>query len=378
MIPKPQIYFLFFLILAGSFVITYLIMPRIIGVVKYKSLMENQNQRSSHKVQTPSLGGIAFYISMVLGLYFLRIWDENSTAISLFPGLLILFIIGLKDDLVVLGPTTKIIAQICAISFILIDPQFHIKELNGFFGLYEISPYISIPLAGFVMLTIINAFNLIDGIDGLASIVGIIIFSIFGILFFMLERYFMLGICLIMVGSLTAFLRFNLSASKKIFMGDTGSLLVGFIIAVATVRLFAIHPHELKNLPFQMENLPLVVMAILIVPFFDTARVFTIRIMNKKGPFYPDRNHIHHILIDSMKLSHRRASFIIGFVNMFFIIFFIILSARLDDFWMLCLMLIMILGFIYLFYRINFSYNNLRRRLNIRKKSRRLRNVKFQ
>lgn len=353
----------FIALFLGSIIVTYILMPKIIGVVTYKRLMDNPNIRSSHIDQVPSLGGIAFYIVMVLGLYFLNYFDTEAKSVALMPGLLILFIVGLKDDLVVLSPLTKIFAQIAAIIFVLLHPAFQIQTLHGFFGVENISMWIITPLAAFIMLTIINAYNLIDGIDGLASAVGIVIFSILGLLFYLLGMPFFLGICLIMAGSLIAFLRFNLSSTKKIFMGDTGSMLIGFIIACSVIRLFAVPAYKLKELPFQMESLPLVVMAILIVPFFDTARVFTIRIMNKKGPFSPDRNHIHHILIDYLNLSHRRASFFIGIVNVFFIIIFIFLSSTLTNLGILLVMIGIILLMVYFFYRINFSYKNLKRRL---------------
>src|SRR5690606_5252222 len=118
------------------------------------------------------------------------------------PGLLILFVTGLKDDLVVLSPLTKIGAQVTAISFVLLDPAFQIRSLNNFMGIENISLYISIPLAAFVMLFIINAFNLIDGIDGLASMVGIVIFGVYSLVFYTLHLYFFLGVSLLIIGSL--------------------------------------------------------------------------------------------------------------------------------------------------------------------------------
>jgi UDP-GlcNAc:undecaprenyl-phosphate GlcNAc-1-phosphate transferase len=359
----------------GSMLLTYILMPKIIGVVTYKHLMDNPNVRSSHIVQVPSLGGIAFYIVLVLGMYFLDRNDPLDKSMAMMPGMLILFIIGLKDDLTVIGPLTKIGAQILAISFVMYHPSFHIHHLHGFFGVGDVSIWVVTPLAAFIMLAIINAYNLIDGIDGLASAVGIVIFTIFGLMFFLLKMPVFSGISLIMIGSLIAFLRFNLSSKKKIFMGDTGSMLIGFVIACSVVRIFTVPGSELKTLPFLIENLPLVVMAILIVPFFDTARVFTIRIMNKKSPFSPDRNHIHHILIDYLKLSHRRASFFIGLVNVLFIVVFIFLSSSLNNFWLLIAMIVSILLLIFFFYRINFSYSNMRRRLRWKQKMKKFRRI---
>jgi UDP-GlcNAc:undecaprenyl-phosphate GlcNAc-1-phosphate transferase len=356
------------LLLVGSFSVTLIIMPRIIRLVTFKRLMDNPNERSSHSKVVPSLGGVAFYIVSVLGMYFLQSVDQYAVTMSIIPGLLILFIVGIKDDLVVLSPMTKLAAQIIAVGFVLAHPAFHIHQLHGFLGFQHISLLLSLPLSAFIMVAIINAFNLIDGIDGLASIVGIVIFTIYGVLFWILERYFFVGLSALMIGSLLAFLRFNLSSSKKIFMGDTGSLLIGFIISVMTIRFFCLDTNTLEKLPVQLENLPLLVLAILVVPFFDTTRVFTIRLMNKRGPFSPDRNHIHHLLIDYLRLTHRKASIYIGIVNFLFIAIFFILGANYSNYMLLLLMILFIFLFVYFFYRINFSYSNIRRRLLLKRK----------
>lgn len=365
-------------LLPGSFVITYLFLPRIINVVKFKHLMDNPNERSSHSEKVPSLGGIAFFFVLLLGVYFLKPFDTYGVSTSLIPGLLILFLVGLKDDLVVLSPLAKLAAQFTAISFVLWEPAFHIRDLHGFLGIEHISLYVSIPLAAFLMVTIINAFNLIDGIDGLASIVGIIIFSIFAVLFYTLGLYFFFGMSIITIGTLLAFLRFNLSPTKKIFMGDTGSMIIGFMVATATVRLFSVSPETMQALPFQLENLPLIVMSILIVPFFDTTRVFTIRLLNKKGPFSPDRNHIHHLLIDHLKFSHRKASCVIGSVNILFVLVFLFLSTNMSDSGLLAVMALTLSFFVYFFYRIKRTVEKIHHRYTVYMRMRQIiRNTHF-
>lgn len=354
--------------LVGGFLCTFLIIPKIIGVVTYKRLMENPNERSSHTGSVPSLGGISFFIVTILGMYFLQRYDHTGMTMALIPGLLILFIIGLKDDLVVLSPVSKLGAQLAAVSFVLMDPAFQIDSLHNFMGIENINLYISVPLVAFIMLFIINAFNLIDGIDGLASMVAIVIFGVYGMVFYSLGLYFFLGICLIVIGSLVAFLRYNLSNSKKIFMGDTGSLIIGFLIAASTVRIFGLSPELLEQLPLQLENMPLVAMAILIVPVFDTARVFTVRLINGKGPFTADRNHIHHLLMDYFNFSHKRTSLILGIANGVFILVFIFLGINFNNGVVLGLMALCVSAFIFFFYQINFSYRNLRRRITFRRK----------
>ncbi len=128
-----------------------------------------------------------------------------------------------------------------------------------------------------------------------------------------------------------AFFGFNVSSDRKIFMGDTGSLIVGFMISILTLKFLALTPDAYTELPFLLENAPLIAISILIVPLFDTARVFAIRIANKTGPFSADRNHTHHVLIDYWGLTHKQASFIIGCFNLVFVVLFIVLGSKAEN-----------------------------------------------
>lgn len=358
----PIIFFL------GAYFLTYFTIPKIIGLVEYKKLMDNPNKRSSHKKITPTLGGISFFYVLILTFFFLKSWDDYNVALNFIPGLTILFIVGLKDDLVVLAPISKLIAQICSIIFVLAHQNFIIDNLNGFLGIQEIPIYVHYILSGFLMLTIINAYNLIDGIDGLAAIVGIIILVLYAIIFYFTGDYFYTLLCLALNGSLMAFLAFNLSSSRKIFMGDTGSLIVGFIISILTLKFLTLTPSNYENLPFLLENAPIIAISILIVPLFDTARVFAIRLVNKKSPFSPDRNHIHHILIDYLSMTHRQASMTIGGFNLFFVILFIALGSTSSNGYLLVFLILLIIGLGYLFFRLDYSFSNIKRKIFFRNK----------
>lgn len=313
---------------ALSFAISYYLYPKISGIIHFKKLADAPNERSSHKLSTPNLGGIAFFISLFLSFYFIEGFDNENLIMSLIPGLVILFIVGLKDDLVVLSPLSKLSAQIVSALFFVFHNSFVVKNLHGFLNIENIPFLLSSAIAVLIIVTIINAINLIDGIDGLAATVGIVMFALYGGLFYVLDRHFLTLICSVMAGSLIAFLRFNLSKNKKIFMGDTGSMLLGFVIAFLTVRLFALDNEVLASLPFQLQNLPFVVGAVLIIPLYDTVRVFTVRIFKKKNPFRADRSHIHHLILDYYKISHRRASFVIGFVNFLIVLIFSFLAVN--------------------------------------------------
>jgi len=356
------------LLFIGSFLLTYLTIPRIISVVEYKRLMDNPNHRSSHRSRTPTLGGIAFFYCLVFTLFFIKDRAEHLEFIYIIPGLTILFIIGLKDDLVVLSPVSKLLAQILAISFVLVNDSFGIESLNGFLNIYEIPYYLYLIIGGFLMLTIINSYNLIDGIDGLASIVGIVIMVIYTTIFYLSQEYFFALIAITMNACLMAFFGFNVSSNKKIFMGDTGSLIIGFIISVLTLKFLALEPTAYGELPFLLENAPLIAISILIVPLFDTARVFTIRLANKRGPFSPDRNHVHHVLIDFWGLSHKQASFIIGCFNIIFVVLFIILGSKAKNTGMVIMLVSVVIFLAYIFFRYNYNFTTLKQKILLKRK----------
>jgi UDP-N-acetylmuramyl pentapeptide phosphotransferase/UDP-N-acetylglucosamine-1-phosphate transferase len=193
------------------------------------------------------------------------------------------------------------------------------------------------------MLAIINAFNLIDGIDGLASSIGIVAFSGFSVVFFFAERYFFGLTSLVMVGILTGFLFFNLSTRNKIFMGDTGSMLIGFMVGVMSIRFLALDGSSLSRLPFNAIDVPIVLASFIIIPMFDSARVFTIRAINRKNPFSADRNHLHHVLIDAYKISHRKASFYIASVNIACVLIFSLL-LKLTNTYVACTIILAFAG----------------------------------
>lgn len=355
-------------IFIGSFLLTYLTIPKIIKVVEHKRLMDDPNQRSSHQNKTPTLGGVSFFYVLVFALFFIKNWPSFNEAIYIIPGLTILFIVGLKDDLVVISPGAKLLAQTFAIAFILANDSFIIDSLHGFLNIHEIPYYLYLGIAGFMMLTIINSYNLIDGIDGLASVVGIVIMVIYTTIFYLTGEYFYALLSITVNASLMAFLGFNLSSDKKIFMGDTGSLIVGFIISILTLKFLALNPDDYIELPFLLENAPLIAISILIVPLFDTARVFAIRIANKRAPFSPDRNHTHHVLIDYWGLTHKQASFIIGCFNLLFVMLFIVLGSKAENLGMVIMLVSVVVFLGYIFFKYNYNFATLKQKILLKRK----------
>ncbi|WP_198439868.1 glycosyltransferase family 4 protein [Pareuzebyella sediminis] len=342
--------------LIGSFVMVMYLIPKIKYIVERRNLIDHPDKRSSHKNLTPTMAGVAFFLTLIFALNLLDTWDVDGVGINLIAALTIIFALGLKDDLIISTPKAKIGGEILAISFIMFCNCMQITSLDGFLGINEISPLVSYVLITLMILTIVNSYNLIDGIDGLASTIGIVIFSTFGFIFFIAGLHFYFIFCLCLVGMQVAYLRYNLSKTKKIFMGDTGSLTIGFCIGFLSLKFLSLDALELSALSFIPENKLFVIVSILFIPLFDTLRVIGVRLMNKKGPFTPDKNHIHHVLIDS-GLSHVKASVFLGFLSLGLSVFFISLSLYIKSFQMLVVLAISFLLLLTVFDRLK---NNVR------------------
>ncbi|MDX8553627.1 undecaprenyl/decaprenyl-phosphate alpha-N-acetylglucosaminyl 1-phosphate transferase [Tenacibaculum sp. 1B UA] len=236
----------------------------------------------------------------------------------------------MKDDLVALSATTKSIAQILAITFLVYDNNLLIESLGGFLGVTQLNYWVYLFFVYFSVFFIINSFNLIDGIDGLASSVGITIFTLFAVIFYFLEQNYYFFLCIVIVGTLLAFLTYNLSEKKKIFMGDTGSMIIGFLIAVLAFKILA-YQKEIGSIGVLPENLPIIITSIISIPILDTVRVFIIRTVNKKSFFIADRNHVHHIFIDR-GFTHKKTTLFIVIINMVITLIMYLLSMKFNSF----------------------------------------------
>ena len=283
--------------------------PIIINLSNLLNLTAKPGFRSSHPTDTPTLGGISLFASTLIAFFLWphseEIIDSNLTSLSMV-GLTILFFLGLKDDILALDSAKKLIVQIIATLTLVVMGGFKVDYLYGIFGWYFIPDFVSIPLTIFIFISLINAINLIDGIDGLAGGISLIASLWFGIWFLLNQHYTFACLSFSLSGALLGFLRFNFSKTSKIFMGDTGSLIVGFLLSFFTIEFLRLNV-SYRNDPNAFFNAPIVVMVVLIVPIFDTLRVFIVRIINGRSPFTADRNHMHHILIDN-GLNHLWAS----------------------------------------------------------------------
>ncbi|HRO45161.1 MraY family glycosyltransferase [Agriterribacter sp.] len=298
-----------------AFVITFTAIPVIINVSEIKKLYDLPNARKIHATPVPSLGGLGIFAGFIISCLMTISFSSAPGFQYYFAAALVIFFLGLKDDILILTPMKKIIGQIIAAFIIIYKGGIVIKSMHGFLGVTELPEIIGLTLTYLTVIVIINSFNLIDGVDGLAAGLGIFTTLTFGVYFYIAAHAEFAALAFAMCGSLLAFLIFNRSPAR-IFMGDTGSLLIGLINAILVVQFINIADSPGAIMPLQAS--PAIAISILIIPLFDTLRVFSIRIFNRRSPFSPDRNHIHHILLDR-GMSHKAVSFALIVVNIFFV-----------------------------------------------------------
>ena len=362
---RPEIYLLG--IFLANLITTFLLIPRIRNTTLKLGYTDTPDARSSHQNTVPTFGGIAFYISLILTLFMLQKEYDNAIIITLLVSISILFFTGFKDDLRNSSPKAKLFGQLLAVSLLMLHSEFYISSLHGLFGIYEMPPIIGVPFSVFLFISIINAYNLIDGIDGLASMVGIVAALSFGVLFYHLDLYFYTGICVAIISMLFAFLRFNFSTKKKIFMGDTGSLTIGFVLGILGMRLMTLDFETVSLIGIPRSGILLLVLTILIVPTFDVSRVIFIRLIKKMSISSPDRNHIHHILIDA-GLTHKKASLLLGFVNIFLVGMMYFSIKLIGLYTSISFLALILLLFIYIFFIMNRRFDAIRIRIKLRNK----------
>ena len=298
-----------------SFLITFFSIPTIIKISRRKNLMDEPGVRSSHLRKIPNLGGIAIFysIGITTSIFAYELFDLYK---FLFASLVILLYVGVMDDIVVMRAYKKLVAQIVVSAMIVIGSDIRIRSLFGIFGFNEINYWISVIFSIITFIILINAFNLIDGIDGLAGGYSLICSALFGISYYRLGEYNypLVVLSATIIGAVLAFLYYNLSnyRSVKIFMGDTGSMLLGFLLAFTCICFMDVFiDKNIKGVPrYHLKSAPVIAIAILILPIIDTLNVIILRLWNKKSPFEADKNHIHHKLL-KLDLTHRRSSFYI-------------------------------------------------------------------
>ena len=301
-----------------GFIIVIIVIPPILNVAHAKGLFDPLSSRKVHKNKIPPMGGVAIFLGFLLSTIISTggyIFFELKYIIA---GVLMMFFIGLVDDLMDILARKKFLVQTIAAAMLIVLGRIQITNLHGIFGIYEIHYVTGFLLTLFIILAIINAYNLIDGIDGLASGLGMLAGTVFGIWFFISGNMVYAIMSFALVGSLAGFFLFNVFGKKnKLFMGDTGSLIVGLLIAVLVIKFneFNIGTRS----PMAIGAAPAVSFAAVAIPLIDMLRVITIRILDGRSPFSADNNHVHHRIL-AMQPSHLKVTLIMLSTNVMLVL----------------------------------------------------------
>lgn len=300
---------------ALAFLITFFAIPVIIQITKSKKLFDEPDERKVHKTVIPTLGGVGIFAGFIIATL-MGVPSNITSELQYFAAAsIVIFFLGLKDDILILSASKKFIGQLLAAGIIIKFGGIQLNNMHGFLGIYEIPRIASIVLTIFTIIVITNSFNLIDGVDGLAGSLGVLTTLVFGTYFYMAGQLTYAVMAFALTGATIGFLIYNFSPAK-IFMGDTGSLLLGLINSVLVIKFINVAGNPAVKVP--LEASPAIGVAILMIPLFDTLRVFTLRILDRRSPFSPDRSHVHHFLLD-IGFNHRMITFTCVGVNIVFI-----------------------------------------------------------
>lgn len=311
-------YIYYILIVLFSVLITLLSIPSILHVARTRHLYDDVGHfRKQHDHGIPRLGGVAIFASFTITLLLFSMVDKNLPVSYLLTSSIVLFAMGLKDDLSGVNSSTKFLIQFFVAAILVLLGDIRFTSMYGIFGVYEISYIISAVISILFIMLIVNAFNLIDGIDGLAGATCLVVNGTFTVLFIYMKHYELAAISLAIIGAVIGFLRYNLTPAK-IFMGDTGSLLIGLISAIMAVKFIEGNRFTSHSSP-AIFSAPALAFAILIGPIFDTLRVFVLRIIKGVSPFTADRNHIHHRVL-RLGFNHMQTTLILVGLNVITIV----------------------------------------------------------
>ncbi len=301
--------------LGVSFIICLMLIPVIIRLSTRYNLVDKPNERKVHKVPISRLGGLGIVSGIVATIPLWFIYGNSYFLLHLIAGMIILITIGVTDDLRELTPKVKFLGQIIA-ALLLAHAGLRIDDMFGILGINHLPHIIQYIITIFIVTGIINAFNLIDGIDGLAGGLALINMTGFFFLFFISGEHSLALISASTVGALLGFLKYNYHPAK-IFMGDTGSMILGFLLSAAGILSLVMSRHVTSY--FNYSETAVIVFSIFLLPVYDTLRVFTGRVLNKKSPFSPDKTHIHHLLMQT-GFNHPKSAKVLYTANIVIIV----------------------------------------------------------
>lgn len=291
-----------------ALVSTWWIFKKVLKIAMMKNIVDNPDARKLQKTPVPVLGGIAVFFGMIVALTVTRLTFDTYSLFAIMGVMTIMLYLGVMDDILSLSPRLRFIVEILVVLLLMFSNKYAINDFQGLWGIHQISDWIAIPLTVIACVGIINAINMIDGVNGLSSGYGIMASAVFGAAFIISDDRDAASLAILSVGALLPFFFHNVFGKKsKMFIGDGGTLLIGTIMSTFVIGAINVNsPLAAKVGP----NFGVIafVLAVLVIPVFDCIRVMTSRILRKTSPFYPDKTHLHHLLID-MGFSHAGTAF---------------------------------------------------------------------
>jgi len=283
-----------------AYLTTFFLLPLIIKLAHQNKIYDVPDERKTHNYPVSSLGGIAIFSGLILSMLLVSDFNNYNAELQYYvAGLFVIFILGLIDDIFILKAWKKTLGQLAVAAVLTLKGGLLVTNLHGFLGMHALTHTESVYISFFTIILLINAFNLLDGVDGLAASIGLVACLFFGV-FFLINNVLPYAVLAFSIaGALLAFLMYNFPPAK-IFMGDSGSTLIGLICSMLAIK-FVENPAIQVNLTGY--STPAIAFGFLLIPLMDVLRVFALRIAKGKSPLIPDRSHFHHLL-QNKGLSH--------------------------------------------------------------------------
>lgn len=306
------------IVLSLAFIISFLLFPVLIKLLRKLEVYDVIKEHKIHDSYTPSMGGIAIYAGMILALTVVLPFQEWISLKYFFISLSLMFLIGLRDDVLGLSPIKKLLGQLLPITILVIFGQLFLEASLFSFPFADLPKWVNAFITIITIVLITNSYNLIDGLDGLAGTIGAICLLIFSVWFYFTGNIPLGLVAVSAVGSLLAFLLFNWQPSR-IFMGDTGALLIGLLLSFYALQFLNTNEALLPGHPMKWQSSFGALVCLLIIPVFDTSRVVILRLRKGLSPFKADKNHLHHQFL-KLGFSHSKSVISIGLINLLFIV----------------------------------------------------------
>ena len=360
MSPDFFIYIYYLGLFITSIFLSRFIFKKYIQFARSYNLIKAVNSRAAHKGTVFTGGGVVYAAVVMVSALILDNLDfvEFSNFSPIIATAILVSILGFYDDFIDISAFNKYIVLTFLILMLLYANATLpiIQNFNGFIGIYEIGYIPGLLFTAFVYLSIMNAINLTDGIDGYLAIFSIFFFLSFLFTNSINQFYTLNSLSVVLMGCSAMFLRYNLSKGMKLFLGDAGSLFIGFWIATYLITYITSAPYStlIDFFSINIENVPVIAISMISIPVLDTLRVMLVRLLNNKSPFAADRNHLHHILLDS-GMTHLRTSLFLTFINWFNAILIFLLEQNFNS-----IELTMIYVSVSLFWYFFFEYINRR------------------